>query len=495
MKRMLLVSSFLLYITVLHAQLKEDFSPNPTGWTLSQGAKFEKINGNDIIITPGVGGNNPAVIGTPVVNKTSNTVEVCLDIKAYTANLNNQIPFPCNTYIDVLFVKSTVTSAGQAANPANIIARVNNHLLPIAGGKTCFTTNFPSSITSTSFKVFLFFHASCVQQNTKYVIDNIDISGLDEECEGPTCLPTAIDDNFVRTNASELSFNAVLYGSNINYPAPPAGYVCDATGTDNDQNDSYNHLKWSLLSTPSNGSVVINEDGTATITRSNSLVSQLTFTYQLCDDGPDNNFSTTGDNLCATATVTANFSTGGLTPVSLVNYSALRNGSYVTLKWTTLNENNNKGFDVQRSISNGNYETIAFISSKAETGNSNVSLNYEYKDNNISNQTSAYRLVQIDNDGVQKIHGIKVVNGESSSFNMILYPNPSFNGQVSLNFGNSNEKDIIVSDVQGKTVKVWNSFRNQKLTINDLKSGLYVLQVKDKISGERKSEKILIIRN
>jgi hypothetical protein len=160
-----------------------------------------------------------------------------------------------------------------------------------------------------------------------------------------------------------------------------------------------------------------------------------------------------------------------------------------------LNENNNKGFDVQRSISNGNYETIAFISSKAETGNSNVSLNYEYKDNNISNQTSAYRLVQIDNDGVQKIHGIKVVNGESSSFNMILYPNPSFNGQVSLNFGNSNEKDIIVSDVQGKTVKVWNSFRNQKLTINDLKSGLYVLQVKDKISGERKSEKILIIRN
>jgi N-acetylmuramoyl-L-alanine amidase len=74
MKRMLLVSSFLLYITVLHAQLKEDFSPNPTGWTLSQGAKFEKINGNDIIITPGVGGNNPAVIGTPVVNKTSNTV-------------------------------------------------------------------------------------------------------------------------------------------------------------------------------------------------------------------------------------------------------------------------------------------------------------------------------------------------------------------------------------------------------------------------------------
>src|SRR5215203_90993 len=102
MKRMLLLSSFLLYVAIINAQLIEDFSPNPTGWILNQGANFRDVSGNDVIITPGIGGNNPAIIGTPAVNKTSNSVKICLDIRAYTANLNTPVAFPCNSYMDVL---------------------------------------------------------------------------------------------------------------------------------------------------------------------------------------------------------------------------------------------------------------------------------------------------------------------------------------------------------------------------------------------------------
>jgi hypothetical protein len=494
MKRMLLLSSFLLNIVVLHAQLIEDFTPNPTGWILSQGAKFDEINANNVIITPGVGGNNPAVIGTPAVNKTSNTVKICLDIRAFTANLNSQVPFPCNSYMDVLFVKSSVTSAGQAADPSNILARIDNYLLPTTGGKTCFAFGFPSSVTAGSFKVFLSFHAACVQPGIKYVIDNISISGIDEVCSGMDCLPTAIDDNFVRPNSSELSFNAVLYGSNINYPAPPAGYVSDATGTDNDQNDPYSNLKWSLVTQPSNGTVVIHEDGTATITRNNLLVTQVSFTYQLCDDGVDNNFATTADNLCASATVTAQFSVGALAPVGLINYSASRNGSFVAIKWTTTSENNNRGFELQRSIGNASYETIAFIPTKAAGGSSGVSINYDYRDNNATNQTSMYRLVQIDNDGTRKMQNIKVVSGESATITINAYPNPSYNGQVSFSFGNSNEKDILITNLHGKAVKVWNGYRNENLSISNLESGVYVLQVNDRLTGERKLEKIMVIK-
>jgi hypothetical protein len=325
-------------------------------------------------------------------------------------------------------------------------------------------------------------------------MDNVSISGVDEVCSGVECLPTAIDDNFVRTNASELTFNAVLYGSNLNYPLPPAGYAADATGTDNDQNDPYSNLKWSLVSAPSNGTVTIHEDGTATITRNNLLVTQVSFTYQLCDDGADNNPATTADNLCASATVTAHFSLGALAPVSLINYSASRNGSAVTIKWTTASENNNKGFDLQRSIGNGNYETIAFISTKATGGNSGVPINYEYRDNNSTNQTSMYRLVQIDNDGAKKIHGIKSVFGESAAIQMSVYPNPSYNGQVSFAFGNNNEKDVLVTDLQGKAVKVWKSFKSGNLAVTNLESGVYVLQVTDKETGERKSAKFMVIK-
>jgi hypothetical protein len=74
MKRCLLLILFATITTITQAQLEEDFSPNPTGWIRSQGAKFSTFNGNDVVETPGVGGNNPVNIGTPVVNKTSNTV-------------------------------------------------------------------------------------------------------------------------------------------------------------------------------------------------------------------------------------------------------------------------------------------------------------------------------------------------------------------------------------------------------------------------------------
>ena len=234
------------------------------------------------------------------------------------------------------------------------------------------------------------FHADCNQSGIKYLVDNVSISGIDEVCASVSCLPTAIDDDFIRANPAELSFNGVLYGSNLNYPAPPAGYVADLTGTDNDANDDYNHLRWSLVSGPSNGTVVINQNGTFTVTRNSLLVTQLSFAYQMCDDGPDNNFATTADNLCATATVTAHFSVGATMPVSLINYSATRNGSNVLLKWTTTYESNNKGFELQRSVGNGDYETIAFIATKANQGNSFVLLNYEYSDNNTTTQCHNY---------------------------------------------------------------------------------------------------------
>jgi hypothetical protein len=111
MKRYLLFAVFAAATAMAQAQLEEDFTPNPTGWILSSGAGFSNINGNDVVITPGVGGNNPANIGTPVVNKTSNTGKVCFDIRAIDASGNSSTkPFPTTTYADILFVKSSVNS-------------------------------------------------------------------------------------------------------------------------------------------------------------------------------------------------------------------------------------------------------------------------------------------------------------------------------------------------------------------------------------------------
>jgi hypothetical protein len=493
MKRFLLVSVLFFAVTALQAQLEEDFSPAPAGWVLSQGAGFNTINGNGLVVTPGVGGNNPAAIGTPAVNKTSNTVKVCLDIFAYDANLNAQQPFPCASFMDVLFVKSTVTDAKDADKPQNLYARVDNHPLPTNGGTTCFQFTFPAGVNAADFKVFLSFHAGCNQGGIKYVIDNVSISGVDDVCAGG-CPPTALNDGFVRGNVNELSFNAALYGSSLNFPAPPAGYVIDATGTDGDPNDTYTHLQWSVVTQPANGNVVINADGTATITRNNSTVGNLTFTYRLCDDGNDNNFATTGDNLCDDATVVVTFPTSAPLPVSIIDFLGSRNGSNVTLKWKTTFETNNKGFEIQRSPNGSDYKTVGFISSEGTDGNSQIMLNYEFNDANNSTSLTYYRLVQLDKDGRYKTYGTRPIHGLEQEGKMVLYPNPSTNGNVSVSFGTMIDREIIISDMGGKIVKKWTNYKASNLAITGLNAGMYMILVTDKETNRRTIEKIVITK-
>lgn len=490
MKRILLFSMLLLIATAMEAQLEEDFSPSPVGWVLDQGAQFTTVNGNAVVVTPAGGGNNHAVIGTPAVSKTSNTVEVCFDITPYNANLNSQVSFPCNTYMDVLFVKSTVTTSNDAILPANIYARVDNFLLGTNGGAHCFTFNFPANVVASDFKVFLSFHAACVQSGIKLVVDNVKISGVDEVCPGATCAPTALDDLFTITSVNGLSFDAVLYGSNISYPAPGSKAV-DLGGTDNDPNDTYAHLKWTLVTPPVDGSVVVNADGTCTISRNTNLVVQLSFVYRLCDDGADNDFNTPGDNLCDDATVTVYF-VGVKVPILLAGFSATRRDALITIKWTTATESNNSRFELQRSAGGAAFQTIATIASKATNGNSDLPLNYEYSESSTTKQVIAYRLVQIDKDGTKTIYATRMVKGMAVASAMVVTPNPAPSGRFTIIFDDVQSRDIVITDLSGKKVQQWNSYSQSNLPVNGLHAGMYIIQVTTKASSERLVQKLMV---
>jgi hypothetical protein len=490
MKRCLLFVLLVAVTAIAHAQLEEDFNPIPTGWVLSQGAGFGNVNSNSVIITPGVGGNNPASIGTPAVNKTSNTVKVCFDIQAYDANLNNQTAFPCATYADILFVNSAVTSEKDAEKPVNIYARQDNYLLPTNGGTTCFTFNFPAAVTASDFKVFISFHAGCTQGGTKYVFDNLSISGVTLICGGTNCAPVALNDAFNRGNGAETTFDGALYGSNLNYPG---GFTVDAGGTDNDQNDAYADLQWSALTQPVNGSVTVNSNGTFTILRNSTAVTQLTFTYRLMDNGPDNDINTTADNMFDDATVTVNWPVGGTLPVSLVNFSGSRNGSYVNLQWTTNIESNNTGFEIQRSTASGVYETIGFVPTKAADGSSSMPLYYQFREANAAQGNSWYRIVQIDKDGGRTVTAARGVRGLEEISKVTVYPNPGTSGNMNVMFGSSGVRDIVITDLNGKVVKQWNSYRDDNMAIGGLRTGVYMLIITNKTTSEKLAHKLVVL--
>lgn len=114
-------------------------------------------------------------------------------------------------------------------------------------------------------------------------------------------------------------------------------------------------------------------------------------------------------------------------PVDLLTFSGYKDGSRNQLKWSTATEQNNKGFDVQRSLDGVNYTSIGFVNSLAPNGSSQTQLNYTFTDNAVTGDKQFYRLRQIDFDGRVKISNIVLLKSDKPTVITIdgIFPNPA----------------------------------------------------------------------
>ncbi len=184
----------------------------------------------------------------------------------------------------------------------------------------------------------------------------------------------------------------------------------------------------------------------------------------------------------------------GSLPVSFLSFDVNRvNRTDVSVRWETATEENSRGFLVQRKTAKGAWEQAAFIPSKAGGGNSSSTLSYSFTDMNNSKGVTQYRIQQMDFDGKTNISAIRVVRGDGQEEKMIIYPNPSSNGRVMIVF-NENKllRDIILVDMHGKIVKQWRGVEDNNLEIDKLTSGVYLLKVISRESGEQTSTKIVV---
>jgi hypothetical protein len=179
-----------------------------------------------------------------------------------------------------------------------------------------------------------------------------------------------------------------------------------------------------------------------------------------------------------------------VTPVSFKAFTASRNKTNVSLTWTTASEQNNKGFYIQRNDGNG-WKNVTFVSSLAQEGNSNSDLSYTFTDANATKGVSQYRILQMDIDGKTKFSDIRSVRGEGLALKMLVYPNPSPNGDVSVVFENESPKDVNLTDISGRLVHRFTNVINT-LQIKALRSGMYTIQVSDRNSGSKLVEKLVV---
>jgi hypothetical protein len=179
-------------------------------------------------------------------------------------------------------------------------------------------------------------------------------------------------------------------------------------------------------------------------------------------------------------------------PVTWKSFTATRDGDQVALKWVTATETINRGFNVQRMESNGNWINLAFIPTKAASGNSTSELTYNYVDHNAFNGISQYRLQQVDQDGKYKYSETRIVHGNTTSAGVLIYPNPS-KGTSTIAFQEVNTgHDVLISDMNGRIIKQYRGVTDDNLRVSDLTPGVYAIRIIDQRSGTQTTERLVV---
>ena len=167
-------------------------------------------------------------------------------------------------------------------------------------------------------------------------------------------------------------------------------------------------------------------------------------------------------------------------PVEFVSFTAENKNSNVLLKWLTVNEIDNKGFEIWKSDDGNHYENIGFVQGK---NNSNQEHDYRFQDFRIvGNQTYYYKLKQVDYNGSFSHSDVVSVNAYSSTRDIKIYPNPLDDTNLNIEiFGYENQNLIFsIYDINGKEVyeEEFTNIRSSVLK-NNFDRGVYFIKVSE----------------
>lgn len=169
-------------------------------------------------------------------------------------------------------------------------------------------------------------------------------------------------------------------------------------------------------------------------------------------------------------------------PVRMTKFEGVLNNGVVTLSWKTATEQSTKQFDVERSTDGLNYSKLGTVqASGIATGS-----NYDFKDNAPASGYNYYRLRIIDEDGMHEHSTVVIINSKKSNkLNLFIYPNPTPNGQITLNISGkiNGECTLDVLDMNGRKVLgrslgVMNAEGyTTPVSLNGLQKGVYFLRL------------------
>lgn len=197
-----------------------------------------------------------------------------------------------------------------------------------------------------------------------------------------------------------------------------------------------------------------------------------------------------GDNTITTFVLATNTGIGSYTsdtalPVELAGFTAGRAGSGAVLSWTTLAEENNSGFAIERSLDGRPFQEIGF---EPGHGTTTESIAYSFTDAGVPYGTSeaTYRLRQVDVDGTTAMSGEQSVRFTPDAVSLIgSVPNPVTSGMTKIRFElpEASHVRLSVYDVLGREVATLideqREARQHSVPFNasTLASGTYLIRI------------------
>ncbi len=174
-------------------------------------------------------------------------------------------------------------------------------------------------------------------------------------------------------------------------------------------------------------------------------------------------------------------------PVTLTSFTALKKNNSVELSWTTSSEQDNRGFEIQRSSDGTHYFPIGW---RDGTPGSTILTTYSFTDTHPVKGGNFYRLKQIDLDNRSALSAIRKVDfGQWMAVS--VYPNPVtdvLNVQLDKNI-----TTIRIYDIHSRLV--WQEQNTESklsfsIPLKNISSGLYLLEVMDG-HGNRQTERFI----
>ncbi len=186
-------------------------------------------------------------------------------------------------------------------------------------------------------------------------------------------------------------------------------------------------------------------------------------------------------------------------PIELIEITGMTESESIIVKWSTAHEENNIGFEVQRSEKeNDGYETIAWVDGQ---GTTNAHTDYHYEDFEVEQGiVYYYRLIQHDTDGTTTYSPVIHIEITPESEEVeddgkgdpIIYPNPSKGFTFIQWDGILNGSNILVTNSSGRLVQEISVKGDMGSTvqIRNLSPGIYFVRISS--NGEHRTLRFVV---